>query len=111
VKRVDLREVPVEPVVHDPSIAKQVWLRSGEVPHLVQLARARLAPGQVAPGHAHADMWEVFVAQEGQGVLSVDGVEQALPAGACIAIAPGEVHELRNPGPGDLLVLYLGVRA
>jgi mannose-6-phosphate isomerase-like protein (cupin superfamily) len=111
VKRVSLAELPVERVVHNPAIAKQVLLRAGEVPHLTQLAQARLAPGQVAPGHAHGDMWEIFFAQEGEGELAVDGVAHPLPAGACIAVAPGEVHELRNPGARELVVLYLGVRA
>jgi len=109
-KRVALGDIPVERVVHNPEIAKQVMLRLGEVPHLTQLAQARLAPGQVAPGHAHADMWEIFFAQEGQGEIEVDGAVHAFAAGACITVAPGERHELRNPGATELVVLYLGVR-
>ncbi|RIL06954.1 MAG: cupin domain-containing protein [Proteobacteria bacterium] len=110
-KRVALAELALERVVHNPEIAKRVLLRAGDVPHLVQLAQARLAPGQIAPGHAHADMWEIFFAQEGEGALAVDGAVHALPAGACIAVAPGEVHELRNPGARELVVLYLGIKA
>jgi mannose-6-phosphate isomerase-like protein (cupin superfamily) len=34
-----------------------------------------------------------------------------LPAGSCIAIEPGETHELRNPGTAELVVLYLGIKA
>jgi mannose-6-phosphate isomerase-like protein (cupin superfamily) len=111
VKRVALADVPVERVVHNPEIAKQVLLRSGEVPHLVQLAQARLGPGQVAPGHAHPDMWELFFAQAGEGEIAVVGAGHALPAGVCVAVAPGETHELRNPGAVELVVLYLGIRA
>jgi mannose-6-phosphate isomerase-like protein (cupin superfamily) len=110
VKRIALGDLPIERVVHNPQIAKQVFLRNGEVPHLTQLAQARLAPGQVAPGHAHADMWEIFFAAAGQGEIEVDGVVFALPAGTCIAVEPGETHELRNPGSVELVVLYLGVR-
>jgi quercetin dioxygenase-like cupin family protein len=110
VKRVALADLPIERVFHNPAIAKQVLLRSGEVPHLTQLAQARLAPGQVAPGHAHADLWEIFFAAAGQGEIEVDGVVHALAAGTCIAIEPGETHELRNPGDSELIVLYLGVR-
>jgi quercetin dioxygenase-like cupin family protein len=110
-KRVALADLPIERVFHNPAIAKQVLLRMGEVPHLTQLAQARLAPGQVAPGHAHADMWEIFFAAEGQGELEIDGTVHALPAGACIAVEPGETHELRNPGATELVVLYLGIRA
>ena len=110
-KRVSLADVAVERVVHNPAIAKQVLLRMGEVPHLTQLAQARLAPGQVAPGHAHADMWEIFFAHSGDGAIEIDGAVHALPAGTCVAVAPGETHELRNPGRDELVVLYFGIRA
>ena len=110
-KRIALGELPVERVVHNPAIAKQVLLRLGEVPHLTQLAQARFAPGQVATGHAHADMWEIFFAAEGTGEIEVDGAVHPLPAGTCIAIEPGERHELRNPGDRELVVIYLGIRA
>ena len=110
-KRVALGDLPVERVFHNPEIAKQVMLRQGEVPHLAQFAQAKLAPGQLAPGHVHADMWEIFFAQSGSGAIQVDGVLHALPAGTCIAVAPGETHELRNPGAVELVVLYFGVKA
>jgi len=55
-------------------------------------------------------MWEIFFAQEGQGEIEVDGAVHAFAAGACITVAPGERHELRNPGATELVVLYLGVR-
>jgi mannose-6-phosphate isomerase-like protein (cupin superfamily) len=106
-----LDDLARERVVHNPAIAKRVMLRAGEVPHLTQLAQARLAPGQVAPGHAHADMWEIFFAAEGEGEIEVDGAVHPLAAGTCIAIEPGERHELRNPGGVELVVLYLGLRA
>jgi quercetin dioxygenase-like cupin family protein len=111
VRIVRLDALAAERVVHNPAIAKRVMLRAGEVPHLTQFAQARLAPGQVAPGHAHADMWEIFFAAEGEGELEIDGAVHRLPAGTCIAVEPGETHELRNPGEAELVVLYLGVRA
>lgn len=110
-KRIALADLPVERVFHNPEIAKRVLLRTGELPHLTQLAQARLAPGQVAPGHAHADMWEIFFAQEGEGEIEVDGVVHALAAGTCLAVEPGERHELRNRGAAELVVLYLGIKA
>jgi quercetin dioxygenase-like cupin family protein len=109
-KKVALCDLPLERVFHNPEIAKRVLLRTGDLPHLTQLAQARLAPGQAAPGHAHADMWELFFAQEGRGEIEVDGAVHALESGSCIAIAPGERHELRNPGDRELVVLYLGIR-
>ena len=110
-KLVTLSDLPIERVVHNPAIAKQVMLRLGEIPHVTQFAQARLAAGQVAPGHAHADMWEIFFAQAGDGAIEIDGAVHALPAGTCVAVAPGETHELRNPGSDELIVLYFGIRA
>ena len=110
-KRVALGDLPLERVVHNPAIAKQVMLRLGEIPHVTQFAQARLAAGQVAPGHVHADMWEIFFAQSGDGAIEIDGAVHALPAGTCVAVAPGERHELRNPGRDELVVLYFGIRA
>ena len=110
-KRVVLGDLPVERVFHNPAIAKQVMLRLGEVPHLTQFAQAKLAPGQVAPGHAHADMWEIFFAQSGSGALVIDGAIRTLAAGTCIAVAPGETHELRNVGDAELVVLYFGLQS
>jgi quercetin dioxygenase-like cupin family protein len=110
-KVVTLAELPLERVVHNPAIAKQVMLRLGEIPHLTQFAQARLAAGQVAPGHVHTDMWEIFFAQSGNGAIEIDGAMHALPAGTCVAVAPGERHELRNPGSDELVVLYFGIRA
>ena len=109
-KRVALADLPIERVVHNPAIAKQVMLRLGEVPHLTQFAQARLAAGQVAPGHAHTDMWEIFFVQSGDGAIEIDGAMYALPAGTCVAVAPGETHELRNPGRDELVVLYFGIK-
>jgi quercetin dioxygenase-like cupin family protein len=111
VKRASLDTAAVERVFHNPEIAKQVLLRPGDVPHLTQFAQARLAAGQIAPGHAHADLWEIFFAAAGEGVIEIDGALHALPAGSCIAVAPGENHELRNPGDAELVVLYFGIKA
>jgi mannose-6-phosphate isomerase-like protein (cupin superfamily) len=56
-------------------------------------------------------MWEIFFAQSGDGAIDVDGTEHSLPAGTCVAVAPGETHELRNPGRENLVVLYFGIRS
>ena len=104
-----LGAIPVEGVSHNPGIAKQVMLRNGELPHLTQFAQARFAPGQVAAAHAHADMYEVFFVESGVGRMTVDGRAHRLEAGRCVAVEPGEVHELENVGGTDLVVTYFGL--
>ncbi len=110
-KLVTLGALPRESVSHNPAIVKQVLLRNGEVPNVTQFAQARFAAGQVAPGHAHADMAEVFFVESGEGTIVVDDVPHALGAGSCVAVLPHETHELRADRGVDLVVTYFGVRA
>lgn len=108
-KIVSLEAVPDEGVSHDPEIRKRVLLVRGDVPHLTAFTRSRLRPGQVARAHRHADMHEVFFVLEGSGRMMLDDAEHALAAGTCVAVAPGEAHEIRNNGAEDLVLLYFGV--
>jgi quercetin dioxygenase-like cupin family protein len=110
-RRVSIEEVPEEGVSHDPAIRKQVLLRKGELPHLTNFSRARLLPGQAARAHRHPDMSEVFFVARGVGVLSVEGAEQRLEAGVCVAVEAGEEHEVRNTGDAELVLYYFGVEA
>lgn len=100
-----------EPVSHNAAIVKRVFLRNGEVPNVTQFARSRFAPGQVAGAHAHADMAEVFFVESGSGTIVIDDVPTALTPGTCVAVLPHEMHELRNDGAQELVLVYFGVRA
>lgn len=104
-----LASVPVGRVSHGPDIAKRVLLGTGDVPALTNLSQAVLAPGQVAAGHTHADMWEVFMVVEGEGRLTVDGEAVQLAPGTCVVVEPGERHELAATGSDDLVVTYFGI--
>jgi len=108
-KIVSLADLPAEGVSHDPAIRKQVLLRRGELPHLMQFAQSRLSPGQVARTHVHRDMWEVFLIEQGTGVMRVDGRPHPLAPGLCIAVAPGESHEIVSTGPEELVLTYFSV--
>ena len=98
-----------EGVTHDPSIEKRVLLRRGDIPHVTQLAQARLEPGQVARGHAHGDMYEVFLVAAGTGRITVDGCAHPLTVGTCVVVEPGETHEVAGVGPEALVLTYFGV--
>jgi mannose-6-phosphate isomerase-like protein (cupin superfamily) len=74
-KKVSLADAPEEGVLHDPEIKKRVLLRRGNVPHLTNSSRSRLAPGQTARAHAHADMHEVFYVEQGTGVMKINDEE------------------------------------
>jgi len=108
-KYLNLQQITPEGVSHNPAIQKQVMLRSGDLPNLTNFAQARFAPGQVAAAHAHADMSEVFFVESGAGTIAINGQPYLLTPGTCIAIAPQEVHEIRNTGASELILTYFGI--
>jgi mannose-6-phosphate isomerase-like protein (cupin superfamily) len=108
-KKVSLTDVPEEGVSHDPEIKKRVLLRRGDVPHLTNFSRSRLAPGQNVSAHAHANMYEVFHVEQGTGVMKINDEELRLDAGVCIVVSPGERHEIANTCDADLVLCYFGV--
>jgi quercetin dioxygenase-like cupin family protein len=109
-KRVSLAELSQEPVSHNPEISKKVMLRSGDLPHLTNFSQARFAPGQGASAHAHPDMCEVFFVESGTGIIRFDHIDCELSPGVCVAIEPGEVHEVKNTGETELVLTYFGLR-
>jgi quercetin dioxygenase-like cupin family protein len=111
VKQTALSQIPEECVSHNPAIKKKVMLRLGDLPHLTNFSQARFAPGQVASAHAHQDMCEVFFVEAGTGVIQIDGQDHVLEPGVCIAVEPGEVHEVKNNGVEELVLTYFGLRS
>lgn len=108
-KKVSLASLVGEPVSHDKSITKHVFLRKGDVPHLTNFSRAVLRPGQAVSEHAHDGMVEIFFVVSGSGMLRVDGATLSLAAGDCVVVEPGERHSLACGETGELQLLYLGV--
>jgi quercetin dioxygenase-like cupin family protein len=109
VKQVSLNSIPLQGVSHNFEIRKQVMLSTGDVPHLTQFAQAQLMPGQIAIAHAHRDMHEIFFVQSGHGTMTINGQSYTLIPGVCIAVAPGEIHEVRNTGTETLVLNYFGI--
>lgn len=108
-KIVSLADVPEQGVSHNPDIRKRVMLGRGCVPHLTNFTESCLAPGQTADAHAHTGMHEVFFVASGEGRIRIGGEEHALGAGVCVAVAPGESHEITCTGAGNLVLLYFGI--
>jgi quercetin dioxygenase-like cupin family protein len=110
-KQTSLTQILEQGVSHNPAIRKKVLFPSSELPHLLNFAQARFAPGQVAAAHSHCDMWEVFFVEAGNGTIIIDGHPYPLTAGVCIAVEPGELHEVSNTGDGDLTLTYFALQA
>ncbi len=109
-KLTSLQNLPEEGVSHNAKIRKQVMLRMGDLPHLTNFSQARFPPGEIAQAHAHADMCEVFFIESGTGKITINDQEYLLMPGSCIAVDPGEIHELCNLGMTELVVTYFGLR-
>lgn len=110
-KRISLNTIPTQGVSHNTAIRKQTLLQKGDLPHLIQFAQAQFEPGQVATAHAHTDMHEVFFVQAGSGTMTVDNQAHILEPGVCIAVDPGETHEITNTGDEVLVLTYFGILA
>lgn len=108
-KHTSLTITPEEGVTHNPAIRKKVLLRPGDLPALTTFSQARFAPGLVAAVHAHADMYEVFFVETGQGTITIDGIPYPLLPGTCVAVEPGEMHEVANTGDEELVLTYFGL--
>jgi quercetin dioxygenase-like cupin family protein len=65
-----------------------------------------VAPGGNTPKHSHAYEHEVFIL-EGSGIVLDSAGEHPLRPGVTVYVAPQEVHQFRNTGPGPLKFLCL----
>jgi mannose-6-phosphate isomerase-like protein (cupin superfamily) len=106
---VDINGLAFEPLSHDAHSLKQVIFRNDEIPHLTQLAQARIQPGTCITPHAHRDMHEVFIVLGGHGRLHCSGEAHEVGAGSCIELAPGEAHAFENDGAEELVMVYFGI--
>ncbi len=110
-KIVSIQTLPEEGVSHDPELRKKVMIHNGELPHLKSFAQLRMAPGQIAHAHSHAEYYEVFLIQAGEGTVTVDTAQYHAATGTCVVFEPGEIHELANTGSEELVLSYFSLEA
>jgi quercetin dioxygenase-like cupin family protein len=108
-KIVSMVDLPEGQVSHNPEIKKKVMLWKGDLPHVTGFSQVTFGHAQAASAHVHDDMYEVFFVEAGVGVIRVDGEPYRLEPGVCVAVAPGEVHEVVCSGPDELVLTYFGV--
>ncbi|WP_287281206.1 cupin domain-containing protein, partial [Okeania sp. SIO2G5] len=100
-KYVDINQLPIKNVSHNPAIKKQVMLNTGDVSNLIYFSQACFKPGHIAAGHSHNDMSEIFFVEKGEGTITVNETVHRLETGVCVAVHPGDVHEISNTGTND----------
>ena len=69
------------------------------------LAEARVQPGGQTTPHYHPLAEEIYHILEGMGRMTIDGETREVAAGDAIAIPPGAVHTIFNPGSQTLKFL------
>ncbi len=69
------------------------------------LAEARLPAGGSTTPHHHARTEEIYYVLEGEGIARIGDETRAVGPGDAIAIPPGVVHQIRNPGQAVLKFL------
>ncbi|MEE9355679.1 MAG: cupin domain-containing protein [Methylococcaceae bacterium] len=104
-----LDQAKQQEVSHNAAIKKRTLVQNGEIEHITHFSEAVFPPGEIAYAHSHQDMTEVFFIKSGTGLITVDNQPIALQSGMCITVEPHEVHELKNTGSTNLVVMYFGV--
>lgn len=69
------------------------------------LAEASIPANGATTRHKHPGTEEFYYLTQGHGVLEIDGeLKTVWPGDACL-IPAGAVHQIYNPGPGELKIL------
>lgn len=100
------RRGQIEPYVTRDGSEIREWAGPGYSPTANQsLAEATVGPGESTELHYHRLSEELYLVTAGRGVLRVGEEEREIEAGDCALIPPGQPHNLRNTGAGDLVVV------
>jgi quercetin dioxygenase-like cupin family protein len=66
-------------------------------------------PGQSTVMHSHPREEEAIFVLEGTAHMSIGGEEVIVPAGAIVKFPNAVPHDVRNPGPGRCVIMFLKV--
>ncbi len=107
-KFINLKDIPLVPVSHDPQILKQVIIYTGVIPRLNKFSKAIIRKGQTVSPHSHDNMYEILFFLTGRGELLVDGNKLGVSSNQCVIIEPGEVHSIPEV-LDDIELVYFGI--
>ena len=107
-KLINLKDVPLTNVSHDPQILKQVMINTGMIPGLTKFSKAVVPAGQSVSPHTHDSMYEILFFLTGRGELLVNGKKVEILSDQCIVIEPGEVHSITKV-LDDIELVYFGI--
>lgn len=103
----DLSELDPVPTSHNAGL-KQILLANAETAtNITQIAKSRLAAGEVATSHAHQDMEECFFFLSGFGSMVIDGNTFDIKKNRFFRIPYGHSHEIT--ALSDLSFITIGI--
>lgn len=73
------------------------------------LAQIVLPPGKASRKHYHPIAEESYYVLSGTAHIELDGHSATLNTGDSIVLLPTQVHQIRNAGDGDLVILAVCV--
>mgnify|MGYP003321849111 CR=1 FL=1 len=89
----------------DGSVIRELLAHRNSVISKQSLAEARVAPGLETQPHYHPLTEEIYYILSGCGRMQIGPQSQEVRPGDAIAIPPGAVHQITNPGPERLTFL------
>ncbi len=107
-RKSNLPELIVNP--HGEDIQEILGVQAGGV-ESHSLARVTIAPGKSSQPHFHKESEESYWILSGAAEMVVDADRFTLQPGEAVLIEPYEVHQIFNPGRGDLVFLAVCVPA
>lgn len=106
-KLFSLYDTPLEPVSHDPGLAKKV-LAKDPLPFIKHISHIILRPGESASEHSHSGYVEIFYCIRGDTEFSIQGKTLSIKKGHLLLVEPGEKHSIPNVKE-ETELLYLHV--
>jgi len=101
-------DVPAKPVEMPGAEGCQIRLliHNAEGAENFHMRQFTVAPGGHTPWHTHEWEHELYVLAGSGVVVTADG-EVPLSPGQCVYVEPGEQHQFRNTGDGEMKFLCL----
>lgn len=75
------------------------------------VAQIVIPPGSASRRHLHPVAEESYTILSGMARLELDEATASLGPGDCVAILPGQIHQIANAGDDDLVLLAVCVPA
>ena len=104
IKNNELTKVPVS---HHTELIKEIILNNGEIPGLLQFARAKFKSGDEIEEHNHKSMYEIFYLIQGAIKIKNGEVEEIVSSGDTIVFSPGQSHSIKFINDTELIYFNL----